>query len=120
MAARSPAADSDPTERLLAAGRAYRAFAVANPTLYSLMFGGQCEPDSVVADAAFTALVDIVQYGQVGGVIRDGDPAALAMQIWSCVHGATSLELTSAMAPGAVMTENYENVIALIARGVAP
>ncbi|MCF8608729.1 TetR/AcrR family transcriptional regulator [Gordonia sp. HY285] len=114
------AADSDPTERLLASGRAYRAFALANPTLYSLMFGGMCRPDDATASGAFLALIEVVQYGQVGGIIRDDDPAALAMQIWSCVHGATSLELSSPMPPGADMDANYESVIALIARGVAP
>ncbi|WOC11982.1 TetR/AcrR family transcriptional regulator [Gordonia sp. MP11Mi] len=114
------ASDSDPTERLLASGRAYRAFALANPTLYSLMFGGMRNPDDAAASGAFSALVEVVRYGQVGGIIRDDDPAALAMQIWSCVHGATSLELSSPTPPGTDMESNYERVIALIARGVAP
>ncbi len=112
--------ENDPTDRLLASGRAYRAFALANPTLYSLMFGGQCDPDIAVASAAFTALVEVVRYGQVGGIIRDDDPTAIALQVWSCVHGATSLELASPTPPGATMDDNYENVINLIARGLAP
>lgn len=112
--------DNDPTDRLLASGRAYRTFALANPTLYSLMFGGQCDPDTEVAADAFTALLEIVRYGQVGGIIRDDDPGSIAMQVWSCVHGAISLELASPTPPGAVMDENYENVINLIARGLAP
>ncbi|MDR2281311.1 MAG: TetR/AcrR family transcriptional regulator [Gordonia sp. (in: high G+C Gram-positive bacteria)] len=112
--------DNDPTDRLLASGRAYRSFTLANPTLYSLMFGGQCDPDVDVASAAFTALVEIVQYGQVGGIIRNDDPHAIAMQVWSCVHGAVSLELASPAPAGTTMDENDENVINLIARGLAP
>lgn len=112
--------DSEPTERLRASGRAYRAFALANPTLYSLMFGGLCRPDDDAANNAFESLVEIVRYGQVGNVVRAGDPGELAMQVWSCVHGAVSLELSASMPPGAQISTNYENVITLVARGIAP
>lgn len=120
FAAATAATDADPTARLAESGRGYRRFAVGNPTLYSLMFMKDCVPDEEAATDAFSVIAEIVRYGQTGGVIRDGDPNQLAMNIWSCVHGAVSLELGSRQPPFVDAEANYEGVIALIARGVAP
>ncbi|MAU80893.1 TetR/AcrR family transcriptional regulator [Gordonia sp. Z-3] len=114
------AVDADASARLLASGHRYREFAVAHPRLYELMFSTECHADDEVAAAAFGVLVDIVRYGQAAGVIRDGDPVALAAQTWACVHGAVSLELTSAHPPFVDAAANYEDVLLLIARGLAP
>ncbi|MCF8571851.1 WHG domain-containing protein [Gordonia sp. HY002] len=114
------ATDADPTARLAESGRGYRRFAIANPTVYSLMFAKDCNPDVESATNAFEVIVEIVRYGQTGGVIRDGDPNQLAMNIWSCVHGAVSLELATPQPPSVDMQANYESVIALIGRGIAP
>ncbi|GAC67492.1 TetR/AcrR family transcriptional regulator [Gordonia soli] len=112
--------DSDPLERLFASGRAYRRFAASYPRLYALMFSGRCRPDPAVAENAFGRFVEVIRYGQAGGIIVAGDPADLALQVWSCVHGAMSLELMTAQPLTIDATENYENVLSLIARGVAP
>lgn len=114
------ATDSDPAIRLAESGRGYRRFAIANPTVYSLMFAKDCNPDVESATNAFEVIVEIVRYGQTGGVIRDGDPNQLAMNIWSCVHGAVGLELGTRQPPSADTAANYESVLALIARGIAP
>ncbi|AZG47571.1 TetR/AcrR family transcriptional regulator [Gordonia insulae] len=113
------ATDADPSTRLLNSGRNYRGFAVANPTLYTLMFSMDCEAESEVAARAFFELVDIVKYGQVAGMIRPGEPEQLAAQIWACVHGAVALELASSYPPFIDPSAAYEQVIRLIARGVA-
>lgn len=110
--------ESDATERLAHSGRAYRQFALANPVVYRLMFSADSEPDPDVAGTAFDALVDVIRYGQAAAVIRTGDAKSLAMQIWSCVHGAVSLELANSGPPFINRADNYEEVIALIARGV--
>ncbi|MFT4085931.1 MAG: TetR/AcrR family transcriptional regulator [Gordonia sp. (in: high G+C Gram-positive bacteria)] len=112
--------DDAPLVRLLASGRAYREFALANPVLYSLMFSHDCAPADDAARGAFDVLVDVIRYGQVGGVIEAGDPESLAMRVWSCVHGAVSLELGSAYPPDLDGAGNYENVMVLVARGLAP
>ncbi|WP_440714064.1 TetR/AcrR family transcriptional regulator [Gordonia sp. FQ] len=125
--------DAEAAARLVASGVAYRDFALANPVLYSLMFSTTCEAEGRTVARAFDNLVDIVRYAQVGGVIRAGDPVEIAVQVWSCAHGAVSLELAGAepalsragAESGAEAfadhgAKNYENVLALIVRGLAP
>ncbi|MGV9827184.1 TetR/AcrR family transcriptional regulator [Gordonia sp. NPDC003429] len=112
--------DDDPRVRLAHSGRAYREFATTYPVVYALMFSSDCHPDDESAGNAFAALTEIVRYGQAGGVIVGGDAAALAMQIWSCVHGAVSLELAASHPPTVDAVANYEQVLGLIARGVRP
>ncbi|WP_238418934.1 TetR/AcrR family transcriptional regulator [Gordonia sp. 'Campus'] len=114
------AVDDDPVTRLRSSGRAYRAFAMSNPVIYRLMFSAQCVPDSEVASHAFMVLVDVIRYGQVAGVIMSGDPADLAMQAWSAVHGAVSLELARTHPPDIDASSSYEKVLDFVARGLAP
>jgi AcrR family transcriptional regulator len=91
--------DPDPAARLLACGRNYRRFALANPQHYAAMFGAgfsAAGPSAELAEhatAAFQALVDRVRYGMHTGLLREGDPVETAQLIWSSVHGAVSLEL---------------------------
>lgn len=114
--------DADPHVRLQQAGVAYRAFALRSPTLYRMMFSGQCTPDGDVAGSALGSLTEIIRYGQAAGTIRAGEPFDLTLQVWACVHGAVSLELDSSGPPG---TEEhwafiYQQTLDLISRGVAP
>ncbi len=112
-------------ERLRAAGRGYRTFALANPVTYGLMFGGgesdkaheQLKPH---ADPAFMALVDLVAATQREGELIAGDPVALAMQIWSAVHGAVSLELAGAAPVECAPEQTYAGVLELLVHGLAP
>jgi AcrR family transcriptional regulator len=119
-------------ERIMTAGRGYRAFACAYPQTYALMFSStdpSVDPAALEphAQPAFEALVTLVQAGQQAGIVRADDPHALALQIWSAVHGAVSLELTrsldeagkgpEALVPAEVV---YESVLAMVARGIAP
>jgi AcrR family transcriptional regulator len=114
--------DSDPTIRLKHAGTTYRAFAHRSPTLYRLMFSGQCTPEGDIAETALGSLTEIIRYGQAAGTIRAGEPFDLTLQIWACVHGAVSLELDNAGPPDAGTNWEfiYEQTTDLIVRGVAP
>lgn len=114
------ATDDDPVDRLQNSGRGYREFAVSNPVLYCLMFSSRCTADLEVAAHAFDVLVDVIRYGQVAGVVMAGDPADLAMQAWSAVHGAVGLELAGTHPPQVDGADNYERVLAFVARGLAP
>ncbi|MFW0788320.1 TetR/AcrR family transcriptional regulator [Gordonia sp. CPCC 205333] len=113
------ASDDDAAQRLANSGRGYRRFALANPTLYSLMFARDCHPETEIAGNAFEVLTETIRYGQTGGIIRDGDPYSIALQVWSCVHGAMSLELGAGLPDVVEAGANFENVIELIARGLA-
>jgi AcrR family transcriptional regulator len=116
-------ADPDPVDRLMASGRNYRRFALAQPQHYGAMFGSR---PALAVDtpelaehgaAAFQALVDHVRYAMAAGRLRDGDPTETAQVIWSAVHGAVSLELA-----GAVLTPDpaatYETLLQLIVDGL--
>jgi AcrR family transcriptional regulator len=111
--------------RLVESGRGYRQFALANPTTYGLMFnradpGVDVEALAPHAAPAFQALVDVVAEGQRIGIVRDGDPADLALQIWSAVHGAVSLELMQNPMSAEDAERAYENLLQMVLRGVAP
>lgn len=80
-------------------GRAYVAFARANPAHYQVMFGGflahaACDPElTVVAEGAFRVLVDAIVELQRDGLVREGDPEGLAVFVWSSVHGLAMLAI---------------------------
>lgn len=89
------------TDHLLAMSRAYRASALASPTLYELMFGrpvAEFEPDAearAVASASFRPVVDATHAWLEGRgeSPTDRESLALAVRIWAATHGAVSLEL---------------------------
>ena len=111
--------DDDARERLAHSGRAYREFARRYPVAYSLMFSREHHPDSDVADHAFAVLTDHIRYGQNAGLLMKIDPYQATMQVWSCVHGAVSLELAGTRPPTIDPTENYEHVLAMVVRGLS-
>lgn len=88
---------TDPLADLLAAGRAYLAFARRWPTYYSLMFE-RVVPEYVpspaaraVANATFEHLVGSVERAIAAGVVAPGDASATAAGLWAHVHGLASL-----------------------------
>lgn len=94
---------------LLESGRAYRRWALANPTHYLVMFG-RAVPDfvpSAVAHERASRSFD----GLVEAVTRAGaaDPAASAYHLFATVHGYVMLELVGVAPLGtAVFDELYE------------
>jgi AcrR family transcriptional regulator len=112
-------------QRLVESGRGYRRFALANPRTYALMFGPSdpsVDTDALLPHAgpAFQALIDVVIGAQHAGVVRAGEPAELALQIWSAVHGGISLELTQNQHEADSADRAYEQLLEMISRGVAP
>jgi AcrR family transcriptional regulator len=94
-----PAA-APPAERLRQSALAYRANALASPELYQLTFGAAAPghtpgPDAVAAaDAALSALTEIVEECMAAGVLRRGDARFTAEVLTAAAHGAVSLELS--------------------------
>ena len=81
-------------ETLVAAGQSYVRFAIDHPAHFQMMFGPMAQstyPDLArAARASFERLVSIVDAGQRAGRITGGDPAQLALAIWSMLHGLSS------------------------------
>lgn len=96
---------NDPVTDLFAMALASRRFAQANPHLYDLMFGLSTRGSYRPADSASKVRTDSfrVAYALLlaacerlvssGRVRADEDPAAVAPQLWSAVHGFITLEL---------------------------
>ena len=111
--------------RLFACGRNYRQFALANPHFYAIMFEDAIphmfdNPEVAEhAEAAFNALVRVVELTAAAGAIAAPDPVEVAQQIWSAIHGAVALELK-----GLIQTEDpaatYQASLKTLFRGLAP
>lgn len=83
----------DPARQLTEAGTAYLLYAVDNPEIVHLMFGGVVDFSSgdeslaAAAQSAHGQLVAIIHAGQQQGVFRAGSTEDLALTAWSTVHG---------------------------------
>lgn len=99
--------DASAVDGIVALGQAYRAYALAHPDLYRLVFGGfkkpprqrpdDCEDDD---SGGFDTLVALVTRGVAGGELVDVPPAVIAITAWASVHGFVSLEVTSHITGG--------------------
>ncbi len=91
-----------PLGLLMGQGRAYRAWALAHPTSYRVMFmnvvpGHTPSDEALIAGtASFNILRDEVTACQQRGEIASKDLDAVAMTVWGLAHGLVSLEITSA------------------------
>lgn len=90
----------DPIDDLRRIAVAYRANALDNRHLYGVMFGAtslgsyRLQAGSVeVGTEAFAQLRDAVERAMSEGALRADDPAAVAGQFWSALHGYVMLEL---------------------------
>jgi AcrR family transcriptional regulator len=92
----------EPFERLKAMGRIYIKFALENPDFYELMFimkepidfvNRSCASEWEEGGAAFGALVSTVTDCQSKGYFSGIEVHAMALYIWSTIHGICSLKL---------------------------
>lgn len=94
------AVTADAREDVAECLRAYRAFALANPPLYRVMFGQAVarEPlsdaSATAAHHAFEALADVVRRARDQGQLSVEDPDAASEVLWAAAHGVVSLEIT--------------------------
>jgi AcrR family transcriptional regulator len=92
-----------PDETIVAVAVAYRSFALANASLYALMFERPMrnfdptpETRHEVLNMTFGILIAHVERAQREGVIAGHDPQRTAYLLWTMMHGVTSIELTHA------------------------
>jgi hypothetical protein len=94
-------ASGDAAQRVLDLGLAYRRFALANRSLYGLLFERPLpdfdptpEARREALDMAFTPLIAAVScLGEPGSLPRR-DPVRAAYLVWTTLHGIVSIELT--------------------------
>ncbi|MFD0660125.1 TetR-like C-terminal domain-containing protein [Thermocatellispora tengchongensis] len=92
-------------KHLAALGRAYRAYALAEPNYYRIMFeaavpGFRPGPEAYAESRETLAiLVGVVEECVKAGVFTEGEPAAIADTFWMAAHGAVSLELAGIFGP---------------------
>ena len=118
-------AGPDATARFYDAGRRYREFALANRHFYAIMFEDAIphmfdNPEVAEhAEAAFNALVRVVELTAAADAIEAPNPVEVAQQIWSAIHGAVALELK-----GLIQTEDpaatYRALLVTLFQGLAP
>jgi len=80
---------------------AYRANALAHPHIYAVMFGSASlggyrlhDEELDVGLTAFGQLVAATEWAMALGQLRRDDPASVAGQFWSALHGYVMLELS--------------------------
>lgn len=92
-----------PLERLRCMTRRYFDFALEHPQHYRLIFMLDCHAVGMdkldssqkrEVHGTFQMLRDRIAECQVEGVVREGDPSALAAYVWASLHGLASLLLT--------------------------
>lgn len=101
---------------LRALGFAYRSWAMANPALYRLMFGGgvateDCRPDDATMSTAMSPLVRALS-----ARVDESEVMASALTVWAQVHGAVSLELAGVTPPLAPWDSVYAAVVDAVER----
>lgn len=91
----------DPVADLAAIAVAYRQNALAHPHTYAVMFGSASlggyrltDEEQGVGLAAFSQIAGATARAMDAGRLRSGDPAAVAGQLWSALHGYVMLELS--------------------------
>ncbi len=94
----------DPIDRLTKMGRAYIRFALENPAYYDLMFIMKEPMNSISSEGewhqgeqAFHFLKETVIECMSLGALPQRDPDAMALMIWSSMHGLVSLPICCRM-----------------------
>lgn len=120
----------DPLSDICELGRAYRAWALAHPALYTVMFGDRVpQPEDKLAQdfssadgcedgpSARRPLEAVVARLLDSGRFGHGDVEQLTLSIWATVHGMVSLELAFGRhEPQDVRDERYDRHLAALAR----
>jgi AcrR family transcriptional regulator len=99
---------NDPVADVSAQGIAYYFNAIVNPSLYRVMFLERPvdEEDPGECLSTFETLVVVVKRCIDSGRFRPADERSLAVQLWTLMHGAVTLQLAGLLTP----EETIENM----------
>ncbi|MFH8220757.1 TetR/AcrR family transcriptional regulator [Streptomyces sp. NPDC018057] len=114
----------DPARDVIRLGIAYRAYALANPHLYAILFLeslAQFEPAPEGQREMlemYQPLVDAVRRGQRAGQFTEAlEPEVVALACWATAHGLVSLELSGNEPPGLPIADSYERMLDAVVTG---
>jgi AcrR family transcriptional regulator len=110
-------------EQLIAIGKAYIEFGVANPALYHLMFSADAGEKEEVhlherAMATLNVLITLLKRGQEEGVLKIRPVQGQAAGCWAMVHGLTMLAINGLLLPKKVGENPIESALATLLEGV--
>jgi AcrR family transcriptional regulator len=118
---------SDPLEALWARGRAYVRFGLDNPEHYRILFmtrpvagAAPSDLDRLPGLRAFGHLVEEVAHCIDAGALGPGDPFLIATNLWTGVHGITSLLIARPDFPWPDAEALVDHLVAVNTRGLAP
>ena len=112
--------ETEPTRRFLGTGVGYVAFAVANPALFRLMFGGSGHRFSTHAGLATAGMASYEVLSKAAAEAASAvgrDPATVPMTMltaWSVVHGLAMLILDAEVLPVAYGARDPEALATLM------
>lgn len=90
---------SEPLEQVRELNRAYRQFAIANPTHYSVMFARpapEFSPSEAQLEEAWRSIMPLIRALELCAEKRlfAGEPEAMALKMWTLAHGLVSAEIS--------------------------
>jgi AcrR family transcriptional regulator len=124
LRAAAEAVSGGPRDRLHGIGRAYVAFAVANPSLYRLMFGGEVPRRDVHVELSASEqrvhalLASAIAAAQESGELAVHDVADVTVLMACVLHGLCSLVLAGQL-PAERSADVADTVLALVDSGLA-
>jgi AcrR family transcriptional regulator len=120
--------DAPAVEHLVAAGRAYARFGLANPEHYRIMFMGHSDHTPEVYDAeqvletgSFAFVVELARAAIAQGSLRPelDDPVLVAHTLWAGIHGVVSLAVAKPNLPAPPLEDRIESMLDALVHGLA-
>lgn len=113
----------DPLEVLQACGRAYVHFGLDHPEPYRIMFISPphftpASVDNLTDLMAFAYVLDAVEQAMAAGAIAAGEPVAVALLLWTSVHGIVSLRLSEPTFPWPPLDAQVEHMLDVVGKGL--
>jgi len=107
---------------IAAIGRAYVRFAIAEPEIFRLMFGRRHQPEPSTdvfeaGEACFGTLLERVEHWRAREGLIAPPTAAVALPLWSLVHGIATLQIDTSFA-GKACELNPEDLVDFATRNL--
>ncbi len=113
----------DPLAVLQAYGRAYVHFGLDHPEPYRIMFSSPpdftpASVDDLTELVAFSSVLEAVERAMADGAVAAGEPLAVALLLWTTVHGIVSLRLSEPTFPWPPLDDQVEHMLEVLGRGL--